>query len=236
MCRGAALFIASVLVVVLFGQMTATSASSLSMSEISENTRLIRPITAVMTFADGKTEVKRGQGFVIGNRLFTVYHTLAPRLKKALPAKREIYVAGMLMTPVYTHAAHNIAIFEIPETWCEPHCHALSASNLPTLNPDRQVYWVQEAQGKRLVQAGRVQHYAWLSEAPPALPDGAEAPCQRHLIVEVDTPFRPGTSGSPVFDATTDAIVGMIQGSLARTGGDTGYFKPISCLLPLAPL
>jgi hypothetical protein len=61
-----------------------------------------------------------------------------------------------------------------------------------------------------------------------------EALCQNHLIVEVDTPFRPGTSGSPVFDAATDAVVGMIQGSLSRANGDTGYFKPIACLLPLA--
>jgi hypothetical protein len=58
--------------------------------------------------------------------LFTVYHMLAPRRKNALPAKREIYVAGLLMTPVYTHAAHGIAIFE-----CEPYGNVLAASNLP---------------------------------------------------------------------------------------------------------
>jgi hypothetical protein len=51
---------------------------------------------------------------------------LAPRRKNALPAKREIYVAGLLMTPVYTHAAHGIAIFE-----CEPYGNVLAASNLP---------------------------------------------------------------------------------------------------------
>ncbi len=193
-------------------------------------------ITAIMTFADGTTEVKHGQGFVIGNRLFTVYHTLAPRIKNTPPTKREIYVAGQLMTPVYTHSAHDIAIFEIPETLCAPHCKALTPSDLPRLSPDRQVYWVQEAGGERMLKAGRVQHYAWLSEAPPAFNVGMEAPCQRNLIVEVDTPFRPGTSGSPVFDATTDAIVGMIQGSLKRASGDTGYFKPLTCLLPLAQL
>jgi hypothetical protein len=39
-----------------------------------------------------------------------------------------------------------------------------------------------------------------------------------------------------VFDANTDAIVGMIQGSLSRANGDTGYFKPMACLRPLSRL
>jgi hypothetical protein len=225
---------AGVVVVALFGQMTATSAGSRAVSEIAENTRLMRPITVMTTFADGTSEVNQGQGFVIGNRLFTVYHTLAPHIKNALPTKREIYVAGKLMTPLYTHAAHDIAIFEMPKALCKPHCRALAASTLPALKPDRRVYWVQDMGGERLVKEGRVRHYAWLSEAPLAFHAGEEAPCQNHLIVEVDTPFRPGTSGSPVFDATTDAVVGMIQGSLSRANGDTGYFKPLACLLPLA--
>ncbi len=234
MRRGLTIVIAGVFVVAWFSQMATTSAGSLS--AVSKHSRLMRPITAITTFADGSTEVQHGQGFVIGNRLFTVYHTLAPRVKNASPTKREIYVAGTLMTPVYTHLAHDIAIFEIPETLCEPHCNVLTVSKPPDLNPDRPVYWVQEAEGERLIVEGRVQHYAWLSGVPPAFNAGGEAPCLRNLIVEVDTPFRPGTSGSPVFDATTDTIVGMIQGSLMRASGDTGYFKPMTCLLPLAQL
>ncbi len=228
--------ILGVCMLALLGQGAATSAGALSEPGSSESARLMHPITTLMTFADGTTEVKHGQGFVVGNRLFTVYHTLAPRMKNLLPTKREIYVAGRLMTPMYTDSVHDIAVFEIPETLCKPHCTTLAASHLPTLNPDRQVYWVQKMGDERLVMEGRIQHYAWLSETPPAFHAGAETPCQRNLIVEVDMPFRPGTSGSPVFDATTDAIVGMIQGSLLRAGGDTGYFKPMSCLLPLAQL
>jgi len=234
MCRGWTIAIAGVFGALLFAQIPATSASSLA--TISKNAGLMRPITAITTFADGSTEVKHGQGFVVGNRLFTVYHTLALHLDNVSPTKREIYVAGTLMTPVYTHSAYDIAIFEIPTAWCEPSCDAWTVSNPPALKPDRQVYWVQEARGESSIVAGRIQHYAWLSASPPALQAGGGAPCQRNLIVEVDTPFRPGTSGSPVFDATTDAIVGMIQGSLMRTGGDTGYFKPMACLLPLAQL
>jgi hypothetical protein len=71
-------------------------------------------------------------------------------------------------------------------------------------------------------------------EASPALNAGVEAPCQRNLIVEVDTPFRPGPSGSPVVDATTAAIVGMIQRRLTRADVDTRSVKPLTCLLPLA--
>jgi hypothetical protein len=236
MGRGSTAVTAAVIVVALFGQMTATSAGSSSASERSEYARLMRPITAITTFADGTSEVKQGQGFVLGNWLFTVYHTLAPHIKNISPTKREIYVAGTLMTPTYIHAAHDIAIFEMPKALCKPHCRALATLNLPALKPDRQVYWVQDMGGERLVKEGRVQHYAWLSEAAPAFHAGEEAPCQNNLIVEVDTPFRPGTSGSPVFDANTDAIVGMIQGSLSRANGDTGYFKPMACLLPLSRL
>ncbi|ETX05982.1 S1 family peptidase [Candidatus Entotheonella palauensis] len=236
MCRGLAIVLSGVFIVVLLGQRTTTSAGALSVPEDSESTRLTHPITTVMTFADGTAEVKHGQGFVVGNRLFTVYHNLAPRINNTSPTKREIYVAGTLMKPVYTDSAHDIAIFEIPDALCKPHCTALATSHLPALNPDRQVYWIQKAGGERLVMEGRVQHYAWLSEAPPAFDADVETTCQRNLIVEVDTPFRPGTSGSPIFDATTDTIVGMIQGSLIRAGGDTGYFKPMTCLLPLAQL
>jgi hypothetical protein len=226
--------IAGVFGALLFTQISVTFADPLA--GISKNAGLMRSITAITTFADGSTAVKHGQGFVIGDRLFTVYHTLAPRLDRVSPTKREIYVAGTLMTPVYTHAGHDIAIFEIPAAWCEPSCHTWAASTPLALNPDRQVYWVQEAAGERSIVAGRIQHYAWLSASPSAFQAGGEAPCQRNLIVEVDTPFRPGTSGSPVFDTETDAIVGMIQGSLMRAGGDTGYFKPLTCLLPLAQL
>ncbi len=195
----------------------------------------IFPITAIITFADGSQEVRHGKGFIIGNRLFTVYHTLAPRTNTT-PSTQAIYVAGVRMTPVYTHIAHDIAIFELPKALCEPDCNALAPSQLPSLEPNRQVYWVQETGGERRVKEGRVQHVAWLSEAPPAPNPRGEARCQRNLIVEVDTPFRPGTSGSPVFDAATGVIIGMIQGSFARASGDTGYFKPLTCLLPLAQL
>jgi hypothetical protein len=236
MCRGFNTVIAGVLMMVLSGQMTALATGARSARVLTHNAHVIYPITAMMTFADGTTEKKHGQGFIVGNRLFTVYHTIAPRMKSVALIKRDIYVAGTLMTPVYTHAAHDIAIFEIPNTLCEPRCNTWVASDLLTLNRDRQIYWMQEAEGKHLVKAGRVQHYAWLSDAPPALNPGNELPCQQNLIVEVDTPFRPGTSGSPVFDAATDVIVGMIQGSLTRADRDTGYFKPLACLLSLSPL
>lgn len=234
MCRGLTIVIVGVVAMALFGQMAITSAGSLP--SMSENARLMRPITAMITFADGSTEVKHGQGFVVGKRLFTVYHTLAPRMKNAAPIKREIYVAGVLMTPVYTHSTHDVAIFEMPDALCEPHCNVLAVESVPALRPGPQVYWMQEAEGQHVVIEGRIQHYAWLSESPPGLNLEGEARCQRNLIVEVDTPFRPGTSGSPVFDARTNAIVGMIQGSLIRASGDTGYFKPLTCLLSLAQL
>ena len=172
MCRGWTVVRGGMVVVALFGQMTATSAGARSVSEIAENTRCTRPITVITTFADGTSEVRHGQGFVIGNRLFTAYHTLAPHIKNASPAKREIYVAGKLMTLLNTHAAHDIAIFEMPNALCKSHCSALATSTLPALKPDRQVYWVQEAGGERLVKEGRIQHYAWLSEAPPAFRAG----------------------------------------------------------------
>lgn len=151
MGRGLTIVIIGVAIVALWGHMTATAAGSLA--SISDHARLMRPITAIITFADGSTEIRQGQGFVIGNRLFTVYHTLGPRLKNTSLVKREIYVAGRLMTPVYTHAAHDIAIFELPNALCKPDCGALTASRSTALNPDRQVYWVQEAAGEPLVVA-----------------------------------------------------------------------------------
>ncbi len=218
-------------VALLGGTPDASAQTRVHFSEAS----LMSPITAIITFANGTQEVRRGHGFAIGNRLFTAYHTLAPRTD-ARPSTQTIYVAGVRMTPVYIHEAHDIAIFELPKMLCELHCRVLAVASLPILGPDRQIYWVQEVDGERRVQEGRVRHYSWLSEAPPASPTVTDTSCQHNLIVEVDAPFHPGTSGSPVFDAATGAVIGMIQGSLARASGDTGYFKPLACLLSLAQL
>jgi hypothetical protein len=53
------------------------------------------------------------------------------------------------------------------------------------------------------------------------------------LIVEVDTPFMPGSSGALVLDTATGRIIGIIQGSFEHTTGRSGYFKPIHCVAPL---
>lgn len=194
--------------------------------------RLMPPITAVLTFSDGTTEIQKGYGFILGQQLITVNHTISPR-RRAATFIRTIYVAGIPLTPAYTHTDYDIAIFQLPATLCERYCNSIAETAEPDLQPDRPIYWVQTESGVPTVQDSRVRHYAWLGQPPPTTARLETVQCHGNLIVEVDAPFRPGTSGSPVFDATTNAIIGMIQGSFVHAGKTTGYFKPLSCLLPL---
>jgi hypothetical protein len=83
------------------------------------------------------------------------------------------------------------------------------------------------------VQEGRVLNYAFLGDPSASSDPYGMQGCKANLIVEVDTPFMPGSSGAPVLDTATGRIIGIIQGSIEHAAGRSGYFKPIHCVASL---
>ena len=54
------------------------------------------------------------------------------------------------------------------------------------------------------------------------------------MVIAVDQPFYPGSSGGPVWDLASNRLLGMVQGSFVRESGEqVGYYKPFSCVQTL---
>lgn len=194
--------------------------------------RIIQPITTVTEYADGSVEYNNGNGFVVGDRFFTVNHNLAPA-GNVHTLRRTSFVNGVAIRAVYESAKHDLAEFRLPAELCREHCNALSLNERPTLEHGQEVFWLRKFDGEVVLKTGRVLDYAWIGDTPKSARSiGA---CEGRMVVQVDTPFLPGSSGSPVIDAKSGQIVGIIQGSFRSDNGETGFFKPLSCLAKVRP-
>lgn len=194
--------------------------------------RIIHPVMTITQMPDGRRQLTVGNGFVVGNRYFTVSHNLGS--KPLVPEHmRTIYLEGTPIIPSYADFELDVAVFVLPPALCRRYCNDLVFGQTPELEQDRKVYWLRKIDGKRMWKEGRVRNYTLMDDGPTPR-DAAGTGCAGNLVVEVDTPFPSGTSGGPVLDAATGHIIGIIQGSMLRDGSESGYFKPINCLSPFA--
>jgi len=194
--------------------------------------RIIQPITTVTEFPDGRRTVQVGSGFIVGRHYITVHHNLTS-VSSTASIRKTISLDGIPLTPSYTHAEYDVAVFDLPAELCKRYCNEISIDTMPELPPDHQIYWLRKFQDEFMVQEGRVLNYAFIGDPPASSDPYGMQGCKANLIVEVDTPFMPGSSGAPVLDTATGRIIGIIQGSFERTAGYSGYFKPIHCVAPL---
>jgi hypothetical protein len=194
--------------------------------------RIIQPITTVTELPDGRRILQVGSGFIVGRHYITVHHNLTS-VSSTASTRTTIYLDGIPLTPSYTHAEYDVAVFELPEELCARYCNKILIDTMTELTRDHQIYWLRKFQDEFMVHEGRVLNYAFIG-APPASsePYGRQG-CTANLIVEVDTPFMSGSSGAPVLDTATGRIIGIIQGRFEHTTGHSGYFKPIHCVAPL---
>jgi S1-C subfamily serine protease len=188
--------------------------------------QIVRPITTTVSFDDGGLQMNRGNGFVIGHRFYTAYHNIQSPAGNIVHQHTEI--GGFRVQPLAVDAEHDLAVFELPPDLCRSWCNGRQfASSVAA----QQVTWLQPVDGDREISVwryGNVSNLAFKSQGE----DESLAECERNVVVEVDEPFYPGSSGGPVFDARSGAIVGLIQGSFEREDGEsTGYYKPVECLL-----
>lgn len=185
----------------------------------------VQPITTQITYQSGKTESQKGLGFIAGRLFVTVNHNIAPRLGDHEVDSRTIFLGQHRVEPSFVHAAHDIAVFEIPAELCNRWCGETSAA--PTNALSGGVNWPDP--GNRSWSGAVVKDL--IVKGPQTSEFGS---CRDDLVVEVDAPFYPGSSGGPVIDRDSGEAIGVVQGSFTYEGGRTfGYFKPLHCVFEL---
>jgi hypothetical protein len=197
--------------------------------------RITQPIAVISEFPDGRKQLNLGTGFIVGSRYFTVHHNLTP-ISSSPSWKKITYLDGIPFTPSYVDIEQDVAIFDIPDDMCEKYCNEYLLNKVPTFEPGQKIIWLRKSNGDLALREGKILNYAYIGDVPGPLGSHEMENCDANLIVEVDTPFLQGSSGSPVLDAITGQIIGIIQGSLEGGGGRSGFFKPINCVTRLVQI
>jgi hypothetical protein len=190
--------------------------------------RITRPVTTLTTYSDGTLERNTGIGFVVGSRFFTVYHNLESGRATARRS-RTSFIGDRTMEPLFADPVSDVAVFRRPPGECMA-CDDATLASGTVVEPDTKVSWMWAYEGGSEIQGGRVLDFAWLGDESSADPAGIRS-CTGNLVVLVDRPFTPGSSGSAVID-DRGRVVGIVQGTLSGDGEERGYFKPANCLPP----
>ncbi|MBT8401819.1 MAG: serine protease [Rhodothermia bacterium] len=189
--------------------------------------RIIRPISTVTEYSDGRIEHNDGSGFVAGSRYLTVNHNLEPSENDGV-VRRTSFVDGVILNPVFGDPTEDVAVFDLPPELCESECNDVALDVNVALEPGDHLFWIRKFDGELVRKEGTVIGYAWIGDPPTSSGIGE---CPGNLIVQIDQPFEQGTSGSPIVEANSGKIVGIIQGTLINEhGSQSGFFKPLNCL------
>ncbi len=199
--------------------------STVQKHTLAEIVQLVRTETE---FADHSVEFNVGSGFVIGKYFFTVYHNLLASRDGFV--RQTISVDGIALSPVFMDEYQDIAVFELTGELCRRHCNELRIDDAPTLEHGRPVFWVRKREAKWEIKESTMLNLAVFDRIQSGVKAENPYRCSDNLVVEVEEPFIPGSSGAPVVDAMTNRIIGIIQGSFESDNERTGYFKPIHCV------
>ena len=183
-------------------------------------------------YADGTQEVRHGTGFVVGHQFFTVFHNIDV-LKNHGSFRRQISLGGVLVEPRLVDKRNDIAIFDLPTSLCTRWCNDSDPRAMPQgLTHEQPIGWFEfvspdQARQRRQARIVEVMFKNFRSDA------GFGA-CESDVVIAVDQPFYPGSSGGPVWDLASNRLLGMVQGSFVRESGEqVGYYKPFSCVQSL---
>ncbi len=191
--------------------------------------KIVQSITTVTKFIGGQEEHNKGSGFVIGNLFFTVHHNLTTSFP-SLRVKSSSFIDGLSVTePIFTDEEQDIAVFELPDRLCSKHCNHTKVDYLPDLTAPRKVYWLRKFEDDFILKEASILGSVTFGNSHQP----TELSCRNNSVVLIDKPFIPGSSGSPVMDAESGKIIGVVQGSVDEDGDTKGYFKPINCVLTM---
>ncbi|MFK8067178.1 MAG: trypsin-like peptidase domain-containing protein [Gammaproteobacteria bacterium] len=191
--------------------------------------KIVQPITTVTEFVGGQQERNRGSGFVVGNRFFTVNHNLTTAFP-SLRVKSTSFIDGMSVSnPVFSNKEQDVAVFDLSDRLCVKYCNDTEVDFTPDFSSERKVYWLRKFEDDFILKEANILGSVTFG----SINTPAELTCDDKSVVLVDQPFIPGSSGSPIMDAESGKIIGVIQGSVDEDDDSKGYFKPINCVLAM---
>ena len=200
--------------------------------QASDNESAVHHIRTRTSYANGYSEVRHGTGFVVGRRFITVYHNIDV-LQEHGAWTRRIVLGGVIVEPAIVDAGNDIAIFDVPDSlcasWCNERAPASPGANLEHSQP---IGWYEfvSPQDDRQWRQARIIEVMFKNYLGAA----ADTACDSDVVIAVDKPFYPGSSGGPVWDLASNRLLGMVQGSFVRESGEqVGYYKPFSCVQSL---
>lgn len=183
-------------------------------------------------YEDGTKELRHGTGFVVGHQFFTVFHNIDV-LDNHGTWERKIELGGVLVEPRLVDERNDIAIFDLPSTLCVHWCNDRDPRAMPIHLSQRQpIGWYEfvSPEDDRQWRQARIVEVVF-KNYDSSMPDTA---CKSDVVIAVDQPFYPGSSGGPVWDLASNRLLGMVQGSFVRESGEqVGYYKPFSCVQTL---
>lgn len=189
---------------------------------------IVQLVKTKTEFADRSVEFNVGSGFVVGRYFITVYHNLLASRSRFV--RQTVSVDGIALSPIFVDENQDIAVFELSEELCRRYCNQLRVAVAPSFERGRPVYWVRKIEANWELKESTILNLAVFDRMQSGVEPGSPFRCSDNLVVEVEEPFIPGSSGAPVVDALTGQIVGIIQGSFETDDQRTGFFKPIHCL------
>jgi len=201
---------------------------------VSRNDReqAVHHIRTFTKYSDGTSEVRHGTGFVVGRRFVTVFHNI-DTLDNHGSYERRIELGGVLVDPLIVDEPNDIAIFAVPGFLCPTWCNDRDPASMQVdLAHDQPIGWFEfiSPEDDRQWRQARIIEVMFKNYRGAA----AETACDSDVVVAVDQPFYPGSSGGPVWDLASNRLLGMVQGSFVRESGEqVGYYKPFSCVLAL---
>lgn len=194
-------------------------------SSIHTNYDAVHRVTTTIVYANGGRQKNEGSGFVVGEKFYTAYHNIQTALHTV--ADYQIEIGGVVVEPLAVDHEQDLAVFDVPAEICKSWCNELE----PAVDRNfdvQEVTWLAFDGDGMVWRKGRFRNTAFKSAATEPQHDE----CANNLVVEIDQPFVPGTSGGPVFESATGTIVGLIQGSFETLDQQTtGYYKPMKCVL-----
>ncbi len=201
------------------------ASSSVHRNSLADIVQLVRTRTE---FPDRSVEFNVGSGFVVGRYFITVYHNLIASRSRFV--RQTVSVDGVPLRPIFVDKNQDIAVFELPEELCRRYCNQLRVAVAPSFERGRPVYWLRKVEAEWKIKQSTILNLAVFNRLPSGAEPGGPFRCADNLVVEIEEPFVPGSSGAPVVDALTGEIIGVIQGSFESNNEQTGFFKPIHCV------
>ena len=167
-----------------------------------------------------KSLVKNGTGFVLGDKYFTPYHVADDVLSEGVFGN--LFVSGCPLEFIGGSAKHDIAVFRVPKEleeitndyFFQPNTEIYLGQQI-VIYRNPLSYFFEHSEGK--FERGVISNLNYGISRKNAMSFG-------YVGFKGKADF--GDSGSPVFDAKTGDVLGMVTNKVRD--GTGGYFAPVS--------